>query len=164
MRIRKYCTIHFTFTFLCIYLTLLSKTTYSKFSLYMYLSVCVFPGNRTHNLCAANTMLYHWATGTLSKYTKYTKYHLNQCNLPLISVWSEGKTSLWRFIPKLNPQSGARRSYKNIQMKLYQRFPQIMNHSWSRHHAWHVGHVPEYPHDSEAAVYSHSCNLSCLKS
>ncbi len=28
------------------------------------LSVCVFPGNRTHNLCAANAMLYHWATGT----------------------------------------------------------------------------------------------------
>ncbi len=23
------------------------------------LSVCVFPGNRTHNLCAANAMLYH---------------------------------------------------------------------------------------------------------
>ncbi len=23
------------------------------------LSVHVFPGNRTHNLCAANTMLYH---------------------------------------------------------------------------------------------------------
>ncbi len=30
-----------------------------------FLSVCVFPGNRTHNLCAANEMLYHWATGTL---------------------------------------------------------------------------------------------------
>ncbi len=29
------------------------------------LSVCVFPGNRTHNLCAANAMLYHWATETL---------------------------------------------------------------------------------------------------
>ncbi len=28
------------------------------------LSVCVFPGNWTHNLCVANTMLYHWATGT----------------------------------------------------------------------------------------------------
>ncbi len=28
------------------------------------LSVCVFPGNWTHNLCAANTMLYHRATGT----------------------------------------------------------------------------------------------------
>ncbi len=28
------------------------------------LSVCVFPGNRTHNLCTANTMIYHWATGT----------------------------------------------------------------------------------------------------
>ncbi len=23
------------------------------------LSVCVFPGSRTHNLCAANAMLYH---------------------------------------------------------------------------------------------------------
>ncbi len=26
------------------------------------LSLCVFPGNRTHNLCAANAMLYHSAT------------------------------------------------------------------------------------------------------
>ncbi len=26
------------------------------------LSVRVFPGNWTHNLCAANAMLYHWAT------------------------------------------------------------------------------------------------------
>ncbi len=31
-----------------------------------FLSVCVFPGNWTHDLfCAANAMLYHWATGTL---------------------------------------------------------------------------------------------------
>ncbi len=30
-----------------------------------FVSVCVFPGNWTHNLCAANTMLYHWAAGTL---------------------------------------------------------------------------------------------------
>ncbi len=29
-----------------------------------FLSVCVFSGNWTHNLCAANAMLYHWATGT----------------------------------------------------------------------------------------------------
>ncbi len=28
-------------------------------------SVYYFPGNRTHNLCAAKEMLYHWATGTL---------------------------------------------------------------------------------------------------
>ncbi len=35
------------------------------------LSVCVFPGNWTHNLCAANTMLYHWATGTCS-----SSYHV----------------------------------------------------------------------------------------
>ncbi len=25
----------------------------------------VFPGNRTHNLCTANAMLHHWATGML---------------------------------------------------------------------------------------------------
>ncbi len=41
------------------------QTTYGAFRLYIFLSVCVFPGNRTHNLCAANAMLYHWATGTL---------------------------------------------------------------------------------------------------
>ncbi len=29
-----------------------------------FLSVCVFPGNWTHNLCAANALLYHWDTGT----------------------------------------------------------------------------------------------------
>ncbi len=50
---------------LCILQTLLSKATY-RFRLYMFffLSVCVFPGNRTHDLCTANAMLYHWATGT----------------------------------------------------------------------------------------------------
>ncbi len=37
-------------------------TVHSGYTLfYQY----VFPGNRTHNLCAVNTMLYHWATGTL---------------------------------------------------------------------------------------------------
>ncbi len=30
----------------------------------VFLSVWVFPGNSTHKLCAANPMLYHWATGT----------------------------------------------------------------------------------------------------
>ncbi len=35
----------------------------------------VFPGNRTHNLCAANTMLYQWAAGTLTK--QISKYSLN---------------------------------------------------------------------------------------
>ncbi len=43
-----------------IYQTLLSKATYSTFGLH-FLSVHVFPGNQTHNLCAANAMLYHWA-------------------------------------------------------------------------------------------------------
>ncbi len=45
-----------------IYQTLLSKATCSTFRLYIFWSVHVFPGNRTHNLCAANAMLYHWAT------------------------------------------------------------------------------------------------------
>ncbi len=31
--------------------------------IHVYMSVCV-PGNWTHDLCAANAMLYHWATGT----------------------------------------------------------------------------------------------------
>ncbi len=34
------------------------------------LSVCVFPGNWTHDLCAANAMLYHWATGTFNLHWK----------------------------------------------------------------------------------------------
>ncbi len=51
------------FTFY-IYQTLLSKATYSAFWLCICLSVCVFPGNWTHNLCTANALLYHWATGT----------------------------------------------------------------------------------------------------
>ncbi len=33
-----------------------------------FLSVSVFPGNRTHNLYAANAMLYHWATGFFLMY------------------------------------------------------------------------------------------------
>ncbi len=38
--------------------------SYTSFRLYIFFSVHVFPGNRTHNLCAGNAMLYHWATGT----------------------------------------------------------------------------------------------------
>ncbi len=29
---------------------------------YTFSLVHVFPGNRTHNLCATDAMLYHWAT------------------------------------------------------------------------------------------------------
>ncbi len=35
-----------------------------------FLSVCVIPGNWTHNLCTANAMLYHWATGTPAVWTR----------------------------------------------------------------------------------------------
>ncbi len=43
------------------------KRLTSAFRLLHFLSVPGFipiPGNRTHNLCAANAMLYHRATGT----------------------------------------------------------------------------------------------------
>ncbi len=58
--------VHFSY----IYIYAFSRRFYPKrltvHSGYTFvLSVCVFPGNRTHNLCAANAMLYHWATGTL---------------------------------------------------------------------------------------------------
>ncbi len=53
----RFCTgLHFTFI----------RRFYPKqLTGYTCMSVCVFPGNWTHNLCAANAMLYHWATGTL---------------------------------------------------------------------------------------------------
>ncbi len=38
---------HITFTFMHL---ADAKATYSAFRLYIYLSVCVFPGNITHNL------------------------------------------------------------------------------------------------------------------
>ncbi len=43
-----------------------------------FLSVHVFPGNRTHNLCVANAMLYHWATGTLTKEYREKKEGVKQ--------------------------------------------------------------------------------------
>ncbi len=38
-----------------------------------FLSVHVFLGTRTHNLCAANAMLYHWAT-----WTHFTYFIINR--------------------------------------------------------------------------------------
>ncbi len=48
------------YIYIYIYQALLSKATYKVAldSAYIFvLSVCVFPGNRTHNLCVANAML-----------------------------------------------------------------------------------------------------------
>ncbi len=39
-----------------------------------FLSVCVLSGNRTHNFCAANAMLYPWATGTLCFIQNFTAF------------------------------------------------------------------------------------------
>ncbi len=50
------------------------------------LSVYVFPGNRTHNLYAANAMLYHWTTGTLSWTVLTSKIVLKSLN-SLLMCW-----------------------------------------------------------------------------
>ncbi len=42
---------------------ILSKATYSAFRLYIYQYVCSL-GIEPTIFCAANAMLYHWATGT----------------------------------------------------------------------------------------------------
>ncbi len=39
------------------------------------LSVCVFPGNWTHNLCTTNAMLYHWAKGTLLSHPTFKRVY-----------------------------------------------------------------------------------------
>ncbi len=61
---------------LCIYQTIYPKrlTVHSGYT--FVLSVCVIRGNRTHNLCAANAMLYHWATGTLVHFLEKKLIHV----------------------------------------------------------------------------------------
>ncbi len=36
----------------------------------------MFPGNWTHNFCTANTMLYHWATGTILNRQKNNRQYI----------------------------------------------------------------------------------------
>ncbi len=68
---------------LCIYIYAFSRHFYPKqlsaFRLYIFWSVHVFPGNRTHNLCAANAMLYHWATGTVQHRNSMIVMLLSYC-------------------------------------------------------------------------------------
>ncbi len=46
-----------------------------------FVSMCVFPGNRTHNLCAANAMLYHWAPASvLFTWCQSFKCHRHLCS------------------------------------------------------------------------------------
>ncbi len=61
------------------------QRTYSAFRLYIYCQY-VFPGNRTHNLCAANAMLYHWTTGTLLWTVLTSKIVLKSLN-SLLMCW-----------------------------------------------------------------------------
>ncbi len=54
------------------------------------LSVHLFSGNRTHNLCAANAMLYHWNTGTLFTVHLVTHQHLGIVLCFVISQKGQG--------------------------------------------------------------------------
>ncbi len=56
----------YLFTFMHLADAFIQSDLHSGYTFSFFLSVCVFPGNQTHNLCVANAMLYHWATGTES--------------------------------------------------------------------------------------------------
>ncbi len=69
---------HCTYSHRHIYIYAFSRRFYPKqltiHSGYtFFLTVCVFPWNWTHNLCAVNAMLYRWATGTLSHVSNAVK-------------------------------------------------------------------------------------------
>ncbi len=68
----------FTFTFMHLADAFIqSDLQYVRSGYTFVLSVHVFPGNRTHNLCAANAMLNHWATGTHKVYFKSSLFFLS---------------------------------------------------------------------------------------
>ncbi len=67
-----YYILHFTFTFMHLADAFIQSDLQCIQVIHSFLSVHVFPGNRTHNLCAANAMLYHWATGTHILWIYYT--------------------------------------------------------------------------------------------
>ncbi len=77
------------------------------------LSVCVFSGNWTHNVCAANAMLYHWATGTRNPKIRHlitipaeTEHFI--VNLPLPNPTNTLCPLLRPCIPLFHYRSGSR--------------------------------------------------------
>ncbi len=52
-----------------------SDLQYIQVRIFFFLSLCMLSGNLTHNLCAANVMLHHWAPGTLGTLNKYMFKH-----------------------------------------------------------------------------------------
>ncbi len=52
---------------------LLSKATYSAFRLYMFYHYVCSLGIEPTTFCAANAMLYHWATGTMADKNDFIK-------------------------------------------------------------------------------------------
>ncbi len=78
---------------LCIKQTLLSKATYSTFRLYIFYHYVCSQGNEPTTFCAANTMLYHWATGTL--YTSWLSVQYNNKKLHVGFFFSTKVGTLW---------------------------------------------------------------------
>ncbi len=77
-----------TRTIFYIYIYAFSRCFYPKYFIQVIylLLVCVFPGIETMTFCAANAMLYHWATGT-----QYNWIHVKEdIHLP----WGRGKHGL----------------------------------------------------------------------
>ncbi len=63
----------------------LSKATYSAFRLYIYSQYVCSLGIKPTTFSAANTTLYHWATGTLKR--RYTFLLVDYCHV-LKAVWT----------------------------------------------------------------------------
>ncbi len=63
---------------------------------YTFLSVCVFAGNWTHNFYTADTMLYHWATGT---HVQPTAMYAPLCHSKSVWLYSGTQKKIyWRML------------------------------------------------------------------
>ncbi len=89
---------------ICIYIYAFSRRFYPKrlrlYFILIFLSVHVFPGNRTHNLCAANAMLYHWTTGTLFDGYIVHALWLHSCMLILNDRYLQWYNITWQVLYK----------------------------------------------------------------
>ncbi len=66
--------------------------TYSKLMLYTYYQYVCSLGIEPRTFCAANAMLYHWATGT-EQYMPFIIYYVYCCNvLNIIYCFTKNNT------------------------------------------------------------------------
>ncbi len=83
---------------------LLSKVTYSAFSLYVFYQYVCFLGIEPTTFCAVNTMLYHWATGTQYSWSLSVSGHNSSVAVPPdLSGSSGGRGCDWLGLAGLHP-------------------------------------------------------------